>query len=290
MNKVVANSGLNLRAKPTTQSQKVGHVPYGETVEILHREHYGLDTLQQIDTEKNSYKVIGYWLKVSYKGISGYVNNAYLNTSKDWDFQKDNHLYNNDFVLLYPGITCVSNYVKLSQYYWYGYYSNASDCTLKPIKVEMNRNVIEMNDVQTIVKEDTDLLFIVGSRKPMQTGPINEVVKDFQINGYEYRREESNYLAFSEPYFESYGDYSDRSYDFTLKIKHKHEYQYIMESRNRGDLHTIKWMGDLDQDGRMDYIIDFGEKSYHSILYLSSQRIKGSLLKAVARFKSAYCC
>lgn len=291
INKVIAQQGLNLRSKPTAKSEKLGNVPYGETVEILHRESYGLEELQSIKTQTTTYTIKGHWLKVKYNGVIGYVNNAYLYNSRIYDPQEDNHKYNNDYLILLPGIQCQNNFHKLSKFNLYGYYQTEENCWLEPIKVEFGRNVTSMADVSVIAKADKDLIFIIGSKKELSPGSINmldeniSLFEDLNIN--DTKKEQ---IIHQSPDCEVTRVKTEHWHDHTLKLKHKNEYQYMLDSRHEGDLHTIKWTGDIDGDGRTDYILEYGEKNMMTVLYLSSERSGGGLVKGVARFLSGYCC
>jgi hypothetical protein len=50
------------------------------------------------------------------------------------------------------------------------------------------------------------------------------------------------------------------------------------------------WRGDLDGDGRDDYLLRFGDKASQPILYLSTKARPGELVRPVAVFRSGYCC
>lgn len=65
---VVVKSGLNLREKPDTNSKVLIRLPYGATVTAT-------------DSIKIQFKrdnVFNFWVKVTYKGLVGYVANRYL--------------------------------------------------------------------------------------------------------------------------------------------------------------------------------------------------------------------
>ena len=149
-----------------------------------------------------------------------------------------------------------------------------------------------MEDFYIIVKEDEGLDWIVGSKQALGTGPMDYLVKDFEFKqSLTFDRKQERYTSFSEPYFDvNYTYTGDRVHNFDLIVKEGLESEIVMYSQEDGQLRGIKWMGDLDRDGRMDYILMYGDKVYESILYLSGTRISGRLLTPVGRFHDGYCC
>ena len=290
MNKVIAKSGLNLRSAPNTKSDVVQRLPFGALVDISQDDDYGYDTLEVIKTEVNTFTICGYWIKVNYKGKTGYINNAYLHLN-DKRWTPDNgELYNNSTIFLEYQKTCNINSHPITPYQWYGYYSD--DCELRPIKLQYGRNVSDMTDFYIIVEEDEGLDWVVGSKDPLPTGSLDYLVRDFTFKeSIPYDTNTEEFTAYSEPYFDVlYAKLGENHHSFDLRVKHGLESQLIMDARQDGDLKGIRWMGDLDQDGRMDYILKYGEKDSRTLLYLSSKRISQRLLLPVGCFYGGYCC
>lgn len=81
---VWAPSGLNMRAEAKANAQKITKIPYAEQVIIVDRklfEHpfsYTMAKGESLAGQEISWKVKGHWVKVEYKGESGYVFDAYL--------------------------------------------------------------------------------------------------------------------------------------------------------------------------------------------------------------------
>ncbi len=284
-NTVLAKSGINLRSKPTTKSEVIKHIPFGKKVMLLHKQDYGLDTVDVIRTEKRKYVIQGYWLKVSHGGQTGYVNNAYLYNQTQGD---SNNQDNDDYALLFAGSNCVVNVYDVAAYNWYGYYKKDEDCILKEIEIEYGRNALSMTDLSVIVKEDKKLKFIIGSKKVLRTGHINEELDGTNSNEWLRKNSIETYLAYEDPNFKISASY-DRGYDYAITIFNNGNSQHI-EERWIKDFHTVVWMGDLDGDGEMDYILAFGNKSGQTVLYLSSEKKPGKVAQPVARYYSAYCC
>ncbi|MCB0635051.1 MAG: SH3 domain-containing protein, partial [Lewinella sp.] len=69
---VVAPSGLNMRDAPGTHGQRVGQIPWGETVTVINTLGFADDfagTFESFD---------GHWVQVRYQDWEGYVFDAYL--------------------------------------------------------------------------------------------------------------------------------------------------------------------------------------------------------------------
>ena len=65
----IAKSGLNIRNKPVLEGSKVGRIPFGERLELLETVLEAKDQFEGIS---------GYWVKVQYDSISGYVFDGFL--------------------------------------------------------------------------------------------------------------------------------------------------------------------------------------------------------------------
>jgi len=289
-NKVIAKTGLNLRSQPTVKSKMITKLPFGVEVAFVDEKSYGLDTLQMVEDKQLRTAIIGHWVKVSYKGDIGYVNNAYLFMNESFrDRDQDAHYYSSDYVFMEYQRTCYDNLYDLRRYKWYGYYS--SDCTLRRISVSYGRNVLDMEQMSVIVDDDEGLDWIVGTKGQLDTGPLDYLVRDFYFyRSIPYDNQTEQYRDYTEPYFDVTSATINEQNGFDIRIKAGGKSQIIMDAVNDSDLKGIKWMGDLDRDGKMDYIIMYGEKSYRSFLYLSSHGGGGILVKPVARFMNGYCC
>ena len=67
---VIAPNGLSVRAKPSVNSEQITTVPFGE---LVSSENYG--TYDKLDTIDGT---IGFWMKIKYKSISGFMFSGFL--------------------------------------------------------------------------------------------------------------------------------------------------------------------------------------------------------------------
>ncbi len=90
---VYAPSGLKLRVEPTTQSEVLTIVPYGDKVTLITM----TDTAQQIEWMN------GHWAKVNYDGIEGYLFGGFISDLPvpTYDFE----LTQDDLDVTYPLIS-----------------------------------------------------------------------------------------------------------------------------------------------------------------------------------------
>jgi len=153
-----------------------------------------------------------------------------------------------------------------------------------------------MSDLGIVVKNDKHLLYIIGSKKALPEGVIeskfthHHFVNDTApADTLERERFENDFLEVKEKgslrEWKS-GKETIRKYywDQSIYAKHNDKIQWI------SDESYIDWVGDLDQDGIMDYIVTHGEKNAMTILYLSSGRRDEEIVRPVAIYYSGYCC
>ena len=85
--------------------------------------------------------------------------------------------------------------------------------------------------------------------------------------------------------------YTEQNENERLLILRKHGIKQILnEGFGRQHPSCLYFEGDLDGDGKNDYVISYGVKSSITILYLSSEANRNELIKAVSIFYSGYCC
>jgi len=90
-----------------------------------------------------------------------------------------------------------------------------------------------------------------------------------------------------------------KKYCFLSKTLHSNEFIYLLYNgnsrfmlfafRDRDALYGIRWIGDMDGDGRLDVVLDASDHYNVSILrlFLSSEATSGELLRFEAQLRSA---
>ncbi len=289
---VIAESGLNLRAKPKKTAMVIAKIPYFEKVTLEHKNDYGVDTLTILKTETQEVPLVGKWLKVSHKGNVGFVHSSYL---QDINKSYQDKNLNQDYILLKPGMNCLDNLHDKRAYHWYGLYHHKEGTSLSEIDFEYLS--IENTYVPYYIhaEKDKDLLFIIGSKQTLNVGSRKPHFY-FQKNPIvQHLRKDlcDTLISIKNKIYFQYTTLYEEGMDFKCFVKQDQNYQYMHQRRHENRLLNVtsfEWMGDLDGDGLTDYIFTFGEKSSSTILYLSSLRKANEIVHPVAAYYSGYCC
>ncbi len=288
---VIAESGLNLRSEPNKNAKILVKMPYFSNVQIIGKDTYGIDTAEVIQsTGVNPQIVKGQWVKIKYQGYKGYALNSYLFTRSKRKLEAG---INESYVLLMPGWGCNDNLVDKRKYNWYGAYGTDNGIKLKKVNFQYINDPTSMTYHGIIIKDKIEPRFIVGSIKKLEeeiySGNSNIPMISYQLFQKEYT---DTTIVFGKTIiFDSYQKDGEDPVNFTC-IRQGNQEQILSTPKNEfGYLprHLI-WEGDLDGDGLIDYILQIGEKSAQTVLFLSSERKKGELVRAVASFYSGYCC
>ena len=293
MGQVISTTGLNLRSEPNAQSSIIATLPFGTKLKLTGLKSNSLDSVGahrfHFDPKwqmRNILPVVGYWQQVEYKGRIGWVHGSYL-------LQYYNKLptyesgVNQRHVLLKPGYDCFSNFWFNNKLNWYGIYREGRYKVVKPISLSffiIDREVspLVMRDPACVIsaQKNRGLLFIFGTTDNMKIKRLEgrfygfwsdkkiTIRKEFQVDS----------IGNSEVlYLKKHGQKQ------LLTPVHP-EYQFYFSPYN------LVWEGDLDGDGKSDYIIRFGDKSRRTILFLSSEAREGEIVRPVAVYYSGYCC
>ena len=298
-NVVMAANGLNMRSQPNTSSTKLVNIPYGEQVRILHKDHYGLDTIYTIKTEMADHPVYGYWQKVQYGEYVGYVHNAFLSMFFHYE-RKLMPGTNEDFVFLKPGYDCADEFHNPNEYIWYGYYQEKTAAGVainKPYRQQIDVQFInvaaEMSGSGTIVKKDRHLRFIIGSKKVL---PETDMETIFERPLYS-RIEETSPVVLDSSLRASgiitIVENEDPENDFpSFYLCQGNKEQLINKN---SETYTV-FLGhefiqaDLDGDGKMDYIFNFNQFGFARGLLLSSEADEKEIAKLVSLMERGPCC
>ncbi|MFK7773167.1 MAG: SH3 domain-containing protein [Saprospiraceae bacterium] len=293
-NVVISPNGLSIRIKPSLKSKKLGAVPFGEKVKIDDDKSHGWDTIgnyKYFYGEEDSYTspITGHWVKVKYQNIQGFMFNAYLYyyapySSYDSVIKKK---LNKDFALLFPGENCFTNINFAPNMNWYGLYFEKGKYSLRKTTISFYRVFSDMLDFGISSNDNKNLLFILGSKKPLK----QKTIKDSFWRGHN-----QSLYPFKDEYHEEF-----KKHGIEFQQKEGESLSIILKDKSKSQLLNPKelqisypsgilWKGDLDGDGKPDYIFHFGEKSGQTILYLSSEANGEEIVKPVAAYFSGYCC
>lgn len=296
LNKVIAVNGLNIREKPNKNSKILGKIPFGEKIKYESNKLFGRDSIKEYkdlfkydNNNEEDFVFESKWVKIRYKSIVGYILESYLYFDIKYNNDFDNE-YTNDYALLYPSISCNPNLKNPFDYNWYGFYKNSDNTySLKKIKINFFSNYDNGMEVQNFgicAENNKGLKLIIGSKKTMIEGfreyidltynsenildnKKNQIIKNL---GFEFNKKNSLEI---EIYLNK---------DGKKQLLHN-------KSQNRNLLfEIIEFVGDVDGDGQLDYILGKYGETGQSTLFLSSEAKNNNIVEPVADFKFSYCC
>lgn len=295
-----------MRSAPSLDSDVIQKVPYGTKVTLMDNKSFGLDTITTIKTETQEHQITGHWVLAKHKGKTGYLISSYLKVDPTkWRIYdllgKKATEYNNEYKILRPGFDCGYNFVEKSNYNWYGLYATDTTSWVEPISFEFVNRINSMTDHGIVAVKDKDLLYIIGSKKKLNsqshiskkgagkiTYPESEIYYQEKCDT-EQRFSPYFKTVFTKNWVENYC----KPYNVLTINKEDQSQEISPESFTPSMwIKRVEYIGDIDGDQREDYIIyQTNEKSYMFMLYLSSERNKENpLLKLVAYYSGGPCC
>lgn len=324
---VISTNGLKLRETPDRNGRVLAVAPFGAKVQVLTRQtgehdYVIYDPPARRDTIGKLFPVrynsgaglhIGYWWKVRYGGKSGYMFNGFLADSSMLQNSDRKELNNNFRLRNTDGNAGATNNPEFGpNWHWYGLFLQ-QDSLFALKKVEPQYAVVYFTDsvggynfydkaivIQTAPPEKP--LFIVGTRtawkersgfegcwqenNPLEqfilaTGEIDPVfMKKHHIEVIREKKVRQGYRP--EEWLAWYITDKNGRKQRVAPLKTYQDYEEPPS--------TLLWEGDLDGDGKPDFIFTANGELGYFVLYLSSQAGKGEVAKPVAVLWTWYTC
>ena len=294
---VIAIRGLNIRAKPDKTSKILGKVPFGEQIKYLSKQSFGSDTILDYKSLYSSYlvtnkefKFVGNWAKINYKGTIGFVLDCYLFYDTKKDLKNDN---NENFALLYPYSACYTNIYQPNKFNWYGMYRDkAGKYSLRKVNINYfsvyNEN-FGGKDFGVAADNNNGLILIIGTKEILKEGErkcIDLVSMKFD-NDRTYNEDEMKLYGIEKVNVTKdnpVGYYVIKSGSKVQEIK------ITVKGREAYPINQIEFIGDIDGDNKLDYILSSEAEEGYNVLFLSSMKKKNNIVEPVAYFYTCYCC
>jgi len=303
---VIAKSGLNYRTKP--KGTIIGNLKYGTKLRILKHTN-NFETI-----EDNNEQIEGEWLKIKINDKPAYVFDGYLSTKKEFD-SNDNliRLKNEEtsIQLLLPIKYCDQNNKNRADNIdenWLEFNKNNNKYYLSKANytIERDDQLCSCKDSTSIIKRINKTLFYINDSK-MKLGEITsvEIIKDkiwptektsLKFNNIEYNiRAEGKIIVPNQQLVVNREESVGKIENYKLFISTNNSDETLILEENLYEYSTIRliFAGDIDFDGRLDFIISYGVyEGIHDklILYLSSKATENEIIKKVSEFVSYQFC
>lgn len=324
MYRVLAENGLKLRAAPNKTAKVLAVAPFLSEVEVLVTATvFGRDIRpisEWIDTVGVLYHMInyrdsvvevphsGFWMECRFQGKTGFMFGGFL------EMIRENHTreLNDQYRLRRVGDNeCESNNPEFSKgWNWYGLFRLGDQFEVRPVKPtyafydsrdSSGMGDGAMNDSQGTFLRTADKvppIYIFGTKKAWPS----RVLEGKSTDRYAFDRE-TNATVKVSPIEEA-----AKNAGLVLVEIEKGVGKVYCQKRGNGELkpisingdgkeggfvNEIHWIGDLDGDGKADFIFEssgLAEASGFKVLFLSSLAKKGETIGPAAVLSWWYCC
>ena len=295
---VISPDGLRMRHEPSLTADVVGKIPYLGLVSIVDIHNVVKDTLNK------SEKYIGYshayfdknisgdWVKVNYEGNEAYVFSAYLSFGVP-NWRRPNWT-NKDYAINSISKDCILEVHENLEMNWYGVFKKEDGFFMEPVRMSY-RILHEENIVSNCIVNATPnkgLSLCFGTMKEMNTQRLDISASYIKLE-YDsiYQPKFAKLKASSQQKLTDLGlDIRKAKGDgFELILSEGEIQQFLGYSHCWPDY--IYLAGDIDQDGKMDYYVNYisHDSLGDAILYLSSEAKEGEIVNAVAINETGYC-
>ena len=325
---VIAVSGLTLRATPGKQGKALAVAPMGSKVAVLtdtqlrpgQGQYVRRDTIglleEKLIRDGSAYvriktPHIGYWWQVRYKGKTGYMFSGFLAGGQELENHYSDAQVNDLWRLQAPGgNACASMEIDFQKKWnWYGLFRQENgQFSLQAVRLSYKTadysdengryDMIHREVVVQAADVPRQPLFLIGSR--------NTMTERADISGQYAYHNYGGMSVFLTPdgqpdaqLLRAQGvlvkDAPDLPGGHTLSLENPAgkpqelllRYQERDYTQSPGEL---LWVGDLDNDGRRDYIFDSPGEIGAYMLYLSSRARSGEAAGLTALMWHWYCC
>jgi hypothetical protein len=251
---VVQPAGAWMIKKPSAKSERIVNVPYGEKVIVAGKESESETVLDTVSGRS----INGTWVDVTWGSKRGFLFSPYLHG----EVRAVKHAAH----LLFPFNTCYNNFRFDPNLNYYGVYRKQGNAVLRKVdasflihKGDGDGQWYQMAFRASRPLKEYELVFVVGLKNELKEGNIRAVV---------LTESDANITHSSIKTIPGIGIKLQSSYTF-LKIQQDRPLKSQILSK-LDYCNKLEWCGDVDQDGRLDYIFYSGDKGVTADLFLSS--------------------
>lgn len=280
---VVWATEVNLRETPSIGSRVLATISNGEIVKPIYEE--GVIVIREQIND-----IYGYWEKVEYKSLVGYIFSTYIGP-------KYQHFYEGDHISYFP---TVNN--------WYGiYYDSISrNEIIKKVGVKVVKTKYEGDPKEHKIlytNQRSKSLFLIATNVEMPDREIGLFTKRFENDTKFLRPGDSQTLYYKSEFNTvsgvSYNIFSTGTYELENNSLRLSNYKVFLSDRspihsqptllqdltqilNINGVCEIVYFGDIDNDKKPDLILNRCGNNCIEILFLSSMAKEGELLRSVS--------
>ena len=188
------------------------------------------------------------------------------------------HSAESEYAIAFAGWDCVDNIHRNKDLQWKGLFQTSSGYEMRVVELEYYMDVDEMGAWYATITQSNDFpLFVIGA--------VADKFKSGAVKG----------TYFKDKWFLGHEQGVSTIENLTINFLENESFLTINEGNQQQKIALsegvqIIWKGDLDGDGKDDYLFTAGEESNSVNLYLSSEAAEGELVKQVASYYPGYCC
>lgn len=303
--RVLSENGLKLRAAPSKTAKVLDVAPFWAEVELLpmkpstpdrYEKEFPMDTFGLISKSpkwaKNNWVnwLEGRWIPVKFNGKSGFMHSAFLGKGEmeGYDFIE----LNNEFRIRNSyGNWCFTNNIEPKKSWaWSGLFKTEKGFQIRPIELRY-LNVGEGATTFYSTEINEQPLFFFGTKYRL---PDREVSGFYAFDSKNPPFTELKKLGLStdeasfnnggnSPWYAILPNGAKQGLKLSAKTAKGENYDF--------KIRYVLWAGDLDGDGKNDYILNGGDPYPGCTgLFLSSKAKKGEAVHLVAALFNGSCC
>ncbi len=271
---VIAPSGLNLRKGMGLTAGKIGRIPFGAAVELLSEVSQQQDTVDYTYSQSPATGVVrepvyGGWVKVRYQALEGYVFAGLLG-----DFNLE-AVSQPEMIIRYEGFSCESLQFDPRAYHWYGIFILEGKQEIRSIRPTIYSSGEMIPFLTFVTGEQEPTLMIIGSVQPLNNrilSPEEGGELPIQLGRFQGRPPSYQHSRF-QLNWDPDTVWGENAFQLMLQANGQRRRVLFSEAEEPFIMYPyvfadLIWYGDLNQDGRLDFVFRAGMEYPTTVLYM----------------------